>query len=227
MKRLIKLIGLLVLMISSCNFKNNNYTKVNRDTLMIDNKMFFLDSISESEFTTLSTDFPKQNDTFPIDTAIVKITNNFIKVNTQVGSLDFKIDTSVSDNYSNYIYKGIWKNVSIVHIAGIFMESSADFLVSLKNGQKTIMWGNPTLSPDKTRILSYSYDLSAGFINNGIQMFRVKDNGQLTKIFESEIINWGPVDIKWESDTSILIKRAKLDGQMQEQFDFKRMIIKN
>ncbi len=211
----------------SCNHKNNSDKNENRDTLLINNKMFFLDSISESEFKNLSSDFPKQNDTLPLDTAIVKITNDFIKVNTQTGCVDFKIDTSLSDNYAKYAYKGTWKDVSIVHIAGGFMESSADFLVSLKNGQKAILWGSPKLSPDKTKVLSYSYDLEAGFINNGIQMFRVGNNGQLKKIFESEIKNWGPVDIKWESDTSILIKRAKLDSQMQEHFDFKRMIIKN
>jgi hypothetical protein len=211
----------------SCNQKNISDKIENRDTILINNKMFFLDSISESEFKNMSLDFPKQNDTLPIDTTIVKINKDFIKVLTQTGSIDFKIDTSLTDNYAKYIYKGIWKEVNIVHIAGGFMESSADFLISLKNGQKTMLWGNPKLSPDKTKVLSYSYDLQAGFINNGIQMYNFGINGQLNKIYECEIKNWGPVEIKWESDTSILIKRAKLDNEMQEHFDFKRMIIKN
>jgi hypothetical protein len=218
----LSLIGLFFWIISF-HPKSDNKVIGNRDSLMINDKAYFLDSITESYYNSVT----DKGEIKSIDTSIIKIYPDSITIKTSEKLVVLKNDTSVSESFKKYRYEGTFSGIGFVHIHGDFWESSGDLLISLKNGTINFFWGRPKLSPDQSMIISYNVDLGPRYMSNGIQLFKV-ENGPIKNVFETEIENWGPKEIKWESDSTILIKRVKVDftNEYKEFFDYRRMKIK-
>ncbi len=227
MKYLLFSLFILALIIS-CNSKKQNPQSDNcSDTLMINDKMYCFDSISESYYNSINFKFPLMSDTLPIDTSVVKLMSNGIQIKTKGKDVFFKNDTSDNDSRVIYSYIKTIANVGLVHINGIFWEWTADYLINLKNGEQTILWEKPILSPNKKMIICCSADLVATEMPNGLQLFKI-ENGVVKKVFEKEIEieRWGPSEPKWESDSTILLKRVKVDNNYNEIYDYVRMKVK-
>ena len=216
----------LLVLIISCNSKQKNPQSDNcSDTLMINNKMYCFDSISESYYNSINFRFPLKSDTVPIDTSVVKVMSYGIQIKTNGKEVFLKNDTADNDSRVIYSYIKTIANIEFVHIKGVFWEWTTDYLINLKTGDNTVLWEQPILSPNKKLIISCSADLVATMMPNGIQLFKI-DNGVIQKVFEKEIEKWGPSETKWESDSTILIKRLKVDDKYNEKYDYVRMKIK-
>jgi len=227
MKRIYLMI--LVALTVSCNQKtgSNKISKESRDTLIINNKTYYLDSISEQEFNSVSYQFPSETDTIALDTSLINIAKDSIIIKTKNKIVTLKNDTTMNDTYAKYKYLKTYNNIGFVHLKGSFWEWTEDILVNLSDGEITSLVSNPIISPDKKLLISYNVDLIAQFMMNGIELYNI-ENGRLEKVFIKEISSWGPEEIKWESNKSIVIKRKKVDFASQnftEHFDFRRMII--
>jgi hypothetical protein len=216
------LIGFFIWM-CLCNPQPVHSQVINRDTLLINDKIYFLDSIPESYYNSIT----DNSEITSIDTSIIKIYPNSITIKTSEKLVVLKNDTSVSESFKKYHYEGSFSGIGFVHILGYFWESSGDLLINLKNGNITFFWGSPKLSPDQSMIVSGNVDLGPMYMPNGIQLFQIK-NSQIINVFETEIENWGPKEIKWESDSSIVIKRVKVDfaGGYKEYYDYRKMKIR-
>ncbi len=93
------------------------------------------------------------------------------------------------------------RNLWVIEICGY--EWRSWMLVNGESGRIDTTISAPLPSPDGTRLACAMDDLSAGFVDNGIQVWRF-DNGGLVLEFEDISVPWGPIDLAWESDSEIV-----------------------
>jgi hypothetical protein len=211
-----------VFLFISCNQTRTSVSDnvYHKDSLIVDGKKYYLDSISESLYNQVKNEISTDNP----DTNLLIVNSDSIIIKANNKTIVFKNDSTDGDNMAFYEFKSYIPEPGYIYIEGSHWEWTSDCYVNIKNGSETNFWNNPTMSPNKKMIIAYSYDLVAGFMPNGIQLYRI-DSDTIIQIFETEITNWGPDEIKWESDTSIVIKRAKLDEKYKEHYDYLRMNI--
>jgi hypothetical protein len=213
----------LILFAIGCKHHEVNSASKPFDTLTIDGSIYNLDSITESIYNTTHYHYPGANDTIPLDTAKIKISQEGIRFYTQDNeSVLLKNDTIESDAMVSYLYQKTLSACNYMHVKGIYYEWTVDYLVSLKNGKQIAMWDAPLLSPNRQYIMCASADLESGEMPNGLQLFKIQD-GQIVKVFDKNIDKWEPYEIKWETDSTIVIKRAKLDNDYNQHYDYLRM----
>jgi hypothetical protein len=78
----------------------------------------------------------------------------------------------------------------------------------MTTGKKTYILGQPFFSPDNKFIMAINCDIEAQYSGNGFQLFEIV-NLEIRKVWEYNPTIWGPVDIKW-IDNSTLISRNQL-----------------
>ncbi len=216
------LIASLVLVGHACTQSHQvTDSKSHKDSLEIGGQYYYLDSIGADYF---------ERVTIPAiqvkpDTGIVHIYPDSIVVKSNAKNVCFKNDTSEGESAVTYAFIAMYLNQGYVHIAGTHWEWTSDHVINIRTGSDTECWEDPVLSPGKDKFFVFSSDLVAGFMPNGIQLFTVNAD-TIVKVFEKEIESWGPEQAKWESDTSVLIKRLKLDDNMQSHYDYVRMVLK-
>jgi hypothetical protein len=218
------LIGLIILTIG-CQRQSKIVVNMGSDTLMINNKVFYIDSISEITYNSTVDKELIGSQVIEADTSKIIINQDSITIIAENDSMIvYKNDTSDGESRVIFEYVNTIKQYDLVHIKGIYWEWTVDYLITLKNGKETALWEAPMFSPNGQYIICSSADLEAMEMNNGIQLFKNKQ-GNIEIIFEKLIENWEPEEIKWESDSVILIKRAKLDNNYNKHFDYLKMRI--
>lgn len=220
MKNLIIFLA-LALFISCNNQKDKVKTIVHVDSLLIGDDLYYLDSISESDFERIKT----INHAKEIDTSLVKVYKDSIIVRTISKNVVYKNDSTFGESMVSYELKSILPEPGYVHIKGLHWEWTTDRFVNIKSGVETYFWDNPVLSPNKQNLIAFSCDIEVGFMPNGIQLYKINAD-TITQVFEKEIENWGPEEVKWESDTCLVIKRLRLDKDMQPKYDYLRLNLK-
>ncbi len=68
----------------------------------------------------------------------------------------------------------------------------------------------PVPSPDGTRLLCYKEDIVAGFLPNGIQIWRRTPEG-LELEFQDISVPWGPANAVWQDDSTIVFDKMSYD----------------
>ena len=118
-----------------------------------------------------------------------------------------------------YKYLKTIKLCNLVEIEATYWEWSRIFLISLNTGKQAEFWDFPNFSPNKKYIISTPGDLESGEMPNGFQLYKIENN-ELKLVFEKEIENWMPCEIKWKSDSTFYIKRAKHDKKGIRKYDY-------
>ncbi len=215
---------LLIFILTSCGNIKHEENGLCVDTLFINKTSVCLNSISKDYFDSTKSHLLTQSDKIPIDTTVIKITSSEILIKTKGDPIRFKNDTTDCETSAKYQYQTTYTFPKYIHIKGIFWEWTMDFLVNFTSGEIDTLWGSPLFSPHKDLIIAYSADES-GEMPNGIECLRIENNSAKV-IFEKKISSWRPSEIKWESDSTILIKRTKIDNNDQQNVDYLRMKIK-
>jgi len=83
-------------------------------------------------------------------------------------------------------------------------------IVSGVTGSVDTVISAPVLSPNARRLLCFNEDITAGFIPNGIQIWKVSDDG-LELEFEDVEVPWGPVEARWADDSTIVFQAMSYD----------------
>jgi hypothetical protein len=89
-------------------------------------------------------------------------------------------------------------------------------LVNGENGAMQTTIASPVPSPDGSRFLCAQEDIVAGFIYNGIQVWRL-EAGSLVLEFEDVDVPWGPVDAMWQDDSTIVFKKHSYDWDTMDE----------
>jgi hypothetical protein len=160
------------------------------------------------------------------DAALVKRTGDtliFTLTNGQHKIMPNHVDMDDEDYYG-YIYAGNFPDIHRLGVIGTYYESLDYLLVNPANGDTLHTWGAPVIAPDKKHILCPSMDLEAGFVPNGFQLFSV-DNNQIKLIGDIEIKKWGPGEVKWINNNTILATYIFLDDDMNPGTKYVKMVL--
>jgi hypothetical protein len=209
------LISVFFMSCTSNKSTNSNLQQNNQDTLVINNKAYFLDSISEKEYNTV---LLKMSEDKSVENEIIEDTNNVSRdklkltfhLKNESDSILVNDTTQDFSDFVNYCYLESNKDIDYWLVKVQLYEGGGYLLINKENGNKIWIWSKPVFSPDKKHFVSYSCDLEAGYLSNGIQLFEVK-NREVFLLWEKEIDEWGPSELKWKNDSTIYIEKLKLD----------------
>ena len=117
--------------------------------------------------------------------------------------------TKQSDNDDLAIYDFIQDMPDINQwlVLGSYWESYGYLLIDKTSGETTHLYGMPVVSPDKKHIIAFNQDLQAGFTFNGLQLLEMQ-NGKPVLIGEKELYYWGPDNVSWKNDHTLLVQQA-------------------
>lgn len=182
-----------------------------RDTLGINNKIYYLNVISKNKFLQIGrgrktkASLNKENDQVIIGTT--SLTFNFKNGSNEVFNND---DRDGWDYYRDYNFLGSYSVMDywLIHLQ--LYEGESYFLLSKTDGSKIHLFGEPLFSPNKQLFVCYAADIEAGYVTNGIQLFKVK-NSLALPVWEKEILKWAPDEIKWVLNSKIAIKQSYMD----------------
>lgn len=85
-------------------------------------------------------------------------------------------------------------------------------VIDLTNGKKAYMLGRPCLSSDSKLLISTNCDIESSYSQNGFQLFEFV-NRQLKIIWEYDPGSWGPEDVKWVDDNTIVSRVQLANGK--------------
>jgi len=188
------------------------------DTLVIAGKTFRLDSISESEFNKapaavmLSFDDGKTK-----DMQNVQIEPGKLVFTTKSGKTEtLSSDTAMNmETYTVYSYAGNLESISQWQVDVSIHEGFYCVLVDQQDGTKTELWGRPIVAPDGKHFIAPSFDIEAGFVVNGFQVFTM-DDGKPRLLWKRELVSWGPEEMRWLDENTVVIKKTSMAGDMGE-----------
>lgn len=106
------------------------------------------------------------------------------------------------------------QNIWVVEMHGY--EWMQWYLVNGSTGESTTTIGPATASPDGTRLLCFMKDIDAGFIDNGIQIWKITEDDGLELEFEDIDVPWGPVDCVWQTDEAISFTKWSYDWETSD-----------
>jgi hypothetical protein len=197
--------------------------KIPIDTIEIGSKRFFIYDMDTSPF---DADPEVESDSaeFKLLTGNdgnghVKRKGNNLIITTDNGKrvvlTDKDDDAEDGDSYAEYTYTGYLPDIKQYGIMATYYESMDFLLVNQLTGETIHTWGAPIISPDKKYFVCASYDLEAAFLENGLQLFSYA-NGKITPVGEIELEKWGPGQIKWQDNNTLIVEHITLDSTMQK-----------
>ena len=109
------------------------------------------------------------------------------------------------DNFIEYTYENLLKQSNTFFINCKFYESGGQLLVNRETGDEQYTWGQTYPNPSETAFVSLSEGLEMEEGNNGFQFISLH-NGKYIIRLNIEGGNWGPVEMKWIDDTTMVMK---------------------
>jgi hypothetical protein len=89
--------------------------------------------------------------------------------------------------------------------------NSSYLMISDSSGKEQNLSGLPVFSASKQKLVTASYDLTAGNSPNTIQVWRVTPTELVREMaLEPEPINWGPSDVKWLDEKTVQFTKNTL-----------------
>jgi hypothetical protein len=198
---------------------------IKRDSLSIDAKTYYLDSIGEFDFADMidfTADYPDEE---MIDDTInvVRDSINLVFKLRNGGQLVLANDTADDEQkFVVYNYLESYNQIDYWLVRASYYEGGAYLLVDKNSGEKTEVWGPPILSPDKQRAICCSIDLEAQFEPNGFQMLTI-DNRKVTQTTNVDLTDWGPSDVRWKDRNTIYFEQTRTDHKNPDDVCYKRM----
>jgi hypothetical protein len=147
------------------------------------------------------------------DTLFITLKNNNIK------KLISKPYVEGADDLTEYKYLGKINSINYHVLYVGFYEAFAYLMVNADNGKETYMCGLPSLSPNKKYVAASCFDLQAGFVFNGIQMYDVMKDS-LKPNWSRELTKWGADNITWLDDHNLLAEKMYLDTSQNVHTSF-------
>jgi hypothetical protein len=109
--------------------------------------------------------------------------------------------------HTSYAFEHYFPEAGFFLLRAQFSEGNCWLLVHRQSGRKTYISGLPHFSPDGRSLITRNLDLEAGYSFNGLAYYTLLQDS-LVLNWELEINNWGPRNMKWLSDSSLLIEKS-------------------
>ncbi len=111
------------------------------------------------------------------------------------------------------------KGINYYVVSVSLMESYTYLIISSVTGKETFACGVPNLSPDKTKIICGGFDLAAGFVFNGLQLYQVNQDS-LKPLWYRELTKWGTNELAWMDNSTVIAKKEFLDSTMNSHSSY-------
>ncbi|HEX7241864.1 MAG TPA: hypothetical protein VF263_16400 [Longimicrobiaceae bacterium] len=112
-------------------------------------------------------------------------------------------DTTEGDRYVHYLYQGYLRDVGYHLVQVGFYEGGAYELVSAESGDRTQVAALPVVSPDLRRFVTASVDLEAGYVPNGLQVWRLTPAGPRLEWGLDGGDTWGASGASWRGPGTV------------------------
>ncbi|MBI2723180.1 MAG: hypothetical protein HYX39_13485 [Bacteroidetes bacterium] len=141
-------------------------------------------------------------------------------VTRKADSLFFKCDNGkiiklVNDrgeDYTVFLFVEYNHDINYYVVNQYQMESQNFILINKITGEPLKAISYPVVSPNANYFVCANSDLEAGFDVNGIEIYRKKNKAyQLAGLREFK--DWGPDQLKWKNDTTLIIKGLQRSGE--------------
>jgi len=231
MKKIIPFLFTLILF--SCSDKKESIPVAEPvpkfDTLVVGKQTYFMQNLSDTNYI-----FPPV--IMRLDSDFTQIAGYSNLAQRTGDSLFLKCDNgktvqlinnlSQDDNYIQFCFIELNKDIEHYLVSCLRVESSNYILVNKKNGNRIEAIGPPVTSPDKNFFVCGHSDLVAQFNLNGIEIYK-KNKNSYHLLGVRELANWGPEQMMWKNDSSLMIKAnlLKADNTTQENV-YKILFIK-
>ncbi|SFD13256.1 hypothetical protein SAMN05518672_101635 [Chitinophaga sp. CF118] len=201
------------------------------DTIQMGNQTFLIYALDESPF--------DEAPAVESDSAELKLLNHLDKSghveriddsliitldNGHQEVFESNIHPEHDDSYTEYTYTGYLPDIKQYGIYGTYYESTDFLLINQATGETVHTWGAPIISPDKKYFICSSYDLGADVIANGFQLFSYL-NGKIIPVGEINLENWGPGQVKWLDNKSLVVEAISMDAAMNKVVKPVRMVM--
>jgi hypothetical protein len=103
----------------------------------------------------------------------------------------------------------------VIHRIGYEWETW--YLVNGSTGEIDTTISPPVVSPDGTRLLCFMDDIMAGFVENGVQIWRTGSDG-LVMEFQDLSVPWGPVEAEWKDDSTVAFLKMYFDWDIGDYY---------
>ncbi|WP_018344979.1 hypothetical protein [Cytophaga aurantiaca] len=113
------------------------------------------------------------------------------------------------DDYSVYTFIKDMPEINQWLVMGVYYEAYGYVFINKSSGDTTLLYGMPVVSPDNKYIITFNQDIQAGFTFNGFQLFEV-NGSELIELGEKELYNWGPDNVRWKDETTLLVEQSHL-----------------
>lgn len=118
-------------------------------------------------------------------------------------------EKAIKHSYLGYIRS---LNAHVLHVQ--YYEGDGFMLVHHRTGTAAYPSGFPSVSPDGAHFLSTSRDMEAGYSLNGIEVWRVSNNG-FEKLITFQVHAWGPGSVSWLDATRGEVQKTCLHHEKQ------------
>lgn len=223
-----------IFLLTSCSFKQTakeapatDSLIIILDTLVINNEVYYLDSIDAKEFESIYSLL--NNETKSIVDYGYKQRNetidDSIHVSRNSGTLTFHLkngadsiltdipcvtdDTVYNDMCENYEYVKSFDIIDYWLVRVDLWEGGHFLLVNKVNGEFTYIISEPLYSPNRKYFICYSCCLETGFCDTGIQLFEIKSK-TVKELWYKELTEWGPSKIIWKNDSTIYMEQFRI-----------------
>lgn len=132
-----------------------------------------------------------------------------LRLETSAGWVDIEDAPEEGSPTVFFSYRDFYGDVGFYLLEAVYYEGGNFVLVSAKDGALTHILGEPVFSADRSRFLSVSMDLEAGYSPTALQVWRVDEAG-LVKEYEYYPEAWGPSDPEWVTDGEVAFTRNVL-----------------
>ena len=105
-----------------------------------------------------------------------------------------------------------------------WVEGNNYFLFNTLSGEKTYIGGRAFFSPNGEYLISIEDDIESSYSFNGFQLYSVENDGHLRLIWQFSPV-WGPCNIKWIDNSSLVTKGYYLNDNREEISFFKNIKI--
>ena len=122
------------------------------------------------------------------------------------------------EQFHGYTFIHLNKELNIYILWENWLEAGHPIMVDGTTGKQSDIIGKSFRSNGKQTLLAnFGKDIGAGWTPNGVQIFKTQKN-KLEKLFvfdPREALNeiWGPSDLKWQDDSTLLIEAVMNDGK--------------
>lgn len=128
-----------------------------------------------------------------------------------------------------YHYENDFIEINFHLIRVQFEESTGYLMVNKDNGSAYSIWGRPYFSPSQKKFLTIHSDLEEQVSPNGIQLFSF-NQGQIKKLWELAIRDWGPTQAKWVDENKLYLQTASIldsESDVVITTDFQELVLKD